>query len=844
MSSSPSRIQAPLDGSGIINRVTVYGKAQSVGTTSSIGYYEDNFTANGTQTIFQLSHLKLYRMRYVYLNGVATSFTTDWITEPGDAIYINYVASTVVFQTAPANGVAVQIVYWYSDTVSVSSHVSVTRDVTDLGWAAPNMWFDYEFTDESLTTVEEATAAADAILLQYGQPNVIGTLITNKLGLEPSQQISITDPVLALAGNYTIRRCTITLDPAGTGIINTVQFGGRPTKFSDLFNKTSGSIRVSTYAGAAPTTAPTTAPVIVEGPGISIVGNTIGLGGDTVLLFDSGGAALAEYAATAAGVDAALAAATSGDVVWLPAGTIAGNHTVPAGVEVTGAGVEKSILSGTITNNGSLSHLQVSGTLTNSGALNYIIDPLGYTRTTRNLGLGISPRTLLHVDSAGAGAEARLSSPAANDATVQFYSRNGADYEGWALLKHRTDGNFELHRDNVEAVEAATAFHVYKSNAQTAFDAGLSGSADDVLRTGLFLVAAFREDDTPKLYLATSGDGLTWQSLAGGALYTAPSGVLRDPSLVFYGEKFWVAYTNDATPQFTVLSSLDLLTWSKIADVSMTGVANANHVWAPEWFIDPVTGDIHVFCAVSTTGAPGTFQIYEVHPTNAAMTTWSVPAAVTGTSLPADIIDPFMVYHDGLYHLWFKDDTTKYLCYASSATLTSGYTVTQSGNWAGWGDGLEGASVVQVASGRWRIYFDDYVAIGTPGNGIYYSESTDDWATWSTKVLTAMPFTFNHCTVFVAAENAGLVGLQSLITPNSDHGGLTGLADDDHTQYLNNVRHDVVARHAPATLGTGTPSASNYLRGDGAWSTVINGLEPLTDGNSNFIVANGDVIMG
>ncbi|OPZ44609.1 MAG: hypothetical protein BWY95_02097 [Bacteroidetes bacterium ADurb.BinA104] len=36
----------------------------------------------------------------------------------------------------------------------------------------------------------------------------------------------------------------------------------------------------------------------------------------------------------------------------------------------------------------------------------------------------------------------------------------------------------------------------------------------------------------------------------------------------------------------------------------------------------------------------------------------------------------------------------------------------------------------------------------------------------------------------------------------TDHGALTGLADDDHSQYLNNTRHDTTTRHA---LGTVVP---------------------------------------
>jgi len=77
---------------------------------------------------------------------------------------------------------------------------------------------------------------------------------------------------------------------------------------------------------------------ILEGPGIDITGaapaTTVGLGGDTVLLYDSAGAPCAEFAATSAGLTlalAALAAAGAGGVE-LPDVTITGGPwTVSAG---------------------------------------------------------------------------------------------------------------------------------------------------------------------------------------------------------------------------------------------------------------------------------------------------------------------------------------------------------------------------------------------------------------------------------------------------------------------------------------------------------------------------------
>lgn len=38
----------------------------------------------------------------------------------------------------------------------------------------------------------------------------------------------------------------------------------------------------------------------------------------------------------------------------------------------------------------------------------------------------------------------------------------------------------------------------------------------------------------------------------------------------------------------------------------------------------------------------------------------------------------------------------------------------------------------------------------------------------------------------------------------TDHGALTGLADDDHTQYLNNARHDTTARHGAGVVDHGS----------------------------------------
>jgi len=92
---------------------------------------------------------------------------------------------------------------------------------------------------------------------------------------------------------------------------------------------------------------------IGEGPDIDLTGGaltpTIGRGGDTILLYDSDGAPLREYAFTGGGLTDALAAMDAGDVLELCAGKISGGPWTLANGTLRGLSQFGSILDGQLT---------------------------------------------------------------------------------------------------------------------------------------------------------------------------------------------------------------------------------------------------------------------------------------------------------------------------------------------------------------------------------------------------------------------------------------------------------------------------------------------------------------
>ncbi|MFC5291125.1 AbfB domain-containing protein [Actinokineospora guangxiensis] len=135
----------------------------------------------------------------------------------------------------------------------------------------------------------------------------------------------------------------------------------------------------------------------------------------------------------------------------------------------------------------------------------------------------------------------------------------------------------------------------------------------------------------------------------------------------------------------------------------------------------------------------------------------------------------------GTYHNFLKNETTKYIEHATATSLSGPWRFVGTGDWAGWGSGLEGPALVRLPDNRWRLYFDQY------GAGRYYSDSADLPSFGSTVELTGLSGTARRFTVLREESGDGTeiaTGNRSL---RSAH------FPDRHVRHLNgNVRIDPV----------------------------------------------------
>ncbi|MFD7302316.1 hypothetical protein ACFV83_15525 [Streptomyces pharetrae] len=108
-------------------------------------------------------------------------------------------------------------------------------------------------------------------------------------------------------------------------------------------------------------------------------------------------------------------------------------------------------------------------------------------------------------------------------------------------------------------------------------------------------------------------------------------------------------------------------------------ISGLTRTWAPEWFID-TDGSVNVNVSPTAASTATHFTAYTITAANAALTTWSTPIQ---PGIGPNYMDTFIVKVGSTYHAFTKNETMKYIEYATASSLAGPYTLRKTGNWAG-----------------------------------------------------------------------------------------------------------------------------------------------------------------
>jgi hypothetical protein len=251
---------------------------------------------------------------------------------------------------------------------------------------------------------------------------------------------------------------------------------------------------------------------------------------------------------------------------------------------------------------------------------------------------------------------------------------------------------------------------------------GTVSTATQAQAASSYIYTTFKGDGAAdqELWVYQSTDGTNFSVLA-DTNYRGPTGVLRDPSIIRYNGRYYIAYTVQSwttnSGYFHIASSTNLTTWTHVATVN-SGIANTRFVWAPEFYVEGST--VRIIASVAQTTCSGCFRPYVYTAQNTALTSWSAPSQMWG--LGHNHIDTFVVKSGSTYHAFVKDETSKFI---EHWTTTSGLTAGWVQRNSLWTAGHEGPSVIRMDDGTWRIYIDRYT------NGGIWTATSPDLNTWS-----------------------------------------------------------------------------------------------------------------
>ena len=282
-----------------------------------------------------------------------------------------------------------------------------------------------------------------------------------------------------------------------------------------------------------------------------------------------------------------------------------------------------------------------------------------------------------------------------------------------------------------------------------AFDAAVQITEDEQPIAYLFAYFLGNAPEQERLSYAVSLDGYHFSALNGGrAVWQSSVGTecIRDP-YIFKGEDgLWHLLATDmksslgwsSNRNLISAKSTDLVHWF---DESLIEIANkypnmmnCDRAWAPQAIYDPEKGSYMIYFAARVPGTDDRTVMYYAYSSD-LMKLDTTPALLFAPSNGHDAIDSDIIFENGRYYMYYKDETTKGIFLGEAEHANGPYREVRK---ISEGDlGVEGPNIYRlIGRNEWLLMSDAY------GNGYYVMQKTSDLENFTTVPRSDYSFDF------------------------------------------------------------------------------------------------------
>jgi hypothetical protein len=186
------------DASQVKNRVFVYG-----GTYLSASFSE-TFIGDASRKIWSLAYTPA-ATPVITVDAASMLEGIDGVDNPANVdVLCNNTEKLIKFTNAPANTAVILVTYQYSIPILVRVRKQTSYDTY-------GKWFDYKIIDRDITSTEEATAAASAILEADAFSRETVSIVTPVIGYRSGQVAKVINGAIGLDGFFLIQRVSARL---------------------------------------------------------------------------------------------------------------------------------------------------------------------------------------------------------------------------------------------------------------------------------------------------------------------------------------------------------------------------------------------------------------------------------------------------------------------------------------------------------------------------------------------------------------------------------------------------------------------------------------------------------